>query len=237
MSISADGYFSWMLRHDATGQVPQIAGPLTKTNGGINTCKIVVPHSAEGYWPYLGNLLQDPTRRASWMFSNLKDGRCFQHYSIYAQVWGSGSGYPNNNGVMWETEGVAGEPLTDKQNDNNIRIIREVSALKGWKLSRPTSPTDKDATGYEHNECVRWGSTYTACPSGRIPWDLYLAALNGEEDMTALVWCHDLGRLYIVGSMPAQWVTQPDQVTLLKKIWGEPKVAMSYAELQVLGAK
>ncbi len=172
MSIDAQGWFSWMIKDP---------GPLEKTNGGVNTCKIAVPHSAEGYWPYLGTLLKDPNRRASWMFSNLKDGRCFQHYSIYAQVWGSGSGYPNNNGVMWENEGVAGEAFTEAQTANCTRIIREVSELKGWVPRRPTDANDKTATLFEHRECVRFGSSYTACPSGRVPWDTIMQQL--EEDM------------------------------------------------------
>lgn len=172
MSIDAHGWFDWMIRDP---------GPLNKTNGGINTASLCIPHSAEGYWPHLQELLHSQARRASWMFSNLNNGRCYQHYSIYAQVWGSGSAYPNNNGVMWENEGVAGEPLTAAQDANNIRIIREVSALKGWKPRRPINSADTRATLYEHNECVRFGSEPTACPSGRIPWPKYLAAL--EVDM------------------------------------------------------
>ena len=230
MTIDADGWFDWMIRDP---------GPLSKTNGGVNTCKIVVPHSAEGYWPHLQELLHSEKRRASWMFSNLKDGRCFQHYSICAQVWGSGSGYPNNNGVMWENEGVAGEPLTDRQNDNNIRIIREVSTLKGWKLSRPTSVTDKSATGYEHNECTRWGSTYSECPSGRIPWDLYLKVLNAEEDMAAiqLVWSFENSRLYVLGQGDPRWIADAATAAELEKAYGKPTVALSWKALQSLGAK
>ena len=225
--IDANGYFDWMI---------QDPGPLSKTTWGVNTCKMVVPHSAEGYWPYLQTLLHSLDRRASWMFSNLKDGRCFQHYSIYAQVWGSGSGYPNNNGVMWENEGVAGEPLTDEQNDNNIRIIREVSELNGWELSRPTSPTDTTATGYEHSECVRWGSEYTACPSGRIPWDLYLRALE-EDEMAERVWCFDRQQTWIIGKFGAAPVLTPDMDAPFVALYGPHTRALTGAQLDAMKPK
>ena len=179
MGLSADGWFDWMIRD---------AGPLSKTNGGINTVRGVVPHSAEGYWPHLQTLLHSDARRASWAFSNLKDGRCFQHYSIYTQTWTSGAGYPNNNFVAWENEGVAGEALTDAQVDNIVRIIGDLSTLKGWEPSRPVNGADKNATMYEHNECVRWGAEPTACPSGRIPWERIMEELMGvtKEEFAAL---------------------------------------------------
>lgn len=161
MALDEQGWFDWMIRDP---------GPLSKTNPGVNAVRGVVPHSAEGYWPHLQDLLHSEARRASWAFSNLKDGRCFQHYSIYARTWTSGAGYPNNNFVAFENEGVQGEPLTDAQVANIVRIISELSALKGWTPARPLSPDDKGATLYEHNECKRWGAEPTACPSGRIPW-------------------------------------------------------------------
>ena len=177
--LTLDGWFTWMIRDP---------GPLSKTNPGINGLKMVVPHSAEGYWPHLQELLHAEGRRASWFCSNLKDGRCYQHYPIFTKTWTSGSAYPNENGLAWENEGVKGEPLTDKQVDNCVRIIRAVSTLKGWEPRRPADTLDKTATCYEHNECVRFGSSFTECPSGRIPWDRIMEELMGptKEEFQAL---------------------------------------------------
>ena len=179
MSLSSDGWFSWAIRDP---------GPASKTNGGRNTCRGVVPHSAEGYWPHLQTLLHSPARRASWFASNLKDGRFYQHYPIYTQTWTSGAAYPNNNFVAWENEGVAGEPLTDAQVDNCVKVITELSEMFQWEPRRPVDGGDRMATLYEHNECTRWGAEPTACPSNRIPWDRIMEECMGvsQEDFNKL---------------------------------------------------
>lgn len=224
--IDSQGWFDWMIRDP---------GPINpdKVNGGINTVRGMIPHSAEGYWSHLQTLLH--TGPDSWGASNLKDGRCYQHYSIYQQTQTSGAGYPNNNFWTNETEGRAGEALTGPQVDNIVRQIKELSALKGWKPRRPINSLDVTATLYEHKECVRWGAKYTACPSGRIPWGTILSMLE-EEDVSALVWNPEFSRLYLVGSLPPQWITSPAQAAALEKVFGKPKVALSWAELKALGA-
>lgn len=225
--IDSHGWFDWMIRDP---------GPLTKTNGGINTVEMCIPHSAEGYWPHLQTLLHSEARRASWMFSNLQDGRCFQHYSIYAQVWGSGSGRPNNAGVMWENEGVAGEPFTQAQTDNCVRIIREVSDLRGWTPRRPNSATDLTATLYEHRECVRFGSEATACPSGRVPWTEIMGALKQEEDeMKVLrVWCKERGKTYLTDGVRAVEVMTTEDDKQFELLYGAHAAVLSGAQVDAM---
>jgi hypothetical protein len=174
MAIDGFGWFDWMI-HDP--------GPSWKRNGGRNGGKGKIPHSAEGFWPYLQELLWKPERRASWGASNLRDGRCFQHYSVWDQTWTSGAAYPNNNFFAFENEGVAGQPLTPAQTNNIIRIGRELIALQHWKPRRPWGPQDTVASLYEHRECGRFGSEPTACPSGRIPWAVIVPALEEGEHM------------------------------------------------------
>lgn len=227
MTITAEGWFSWAERDP---------GPLSKTNGGRNTNGGVVLHSAEGYAPLLMQLVHDEARRASWMVSNLKNGRFIQHYSVYAQTWTSGSGWPNNNLNAWENEGVKGEPLTAQQNENNIRAIRELSELGRWKPGRPTSATDKGASLWEHNECVRWGSEPTACPSGRIPWDLYLSRL--EDDMAERVWCSDRMQTWILGKTgKAAPVAYPVDDKIWEALYGPHTKAMTGAQLDAIAVK
>ena len=225
-----DGWLDWCIKDP---------GPANRTNGGKNTHKGVVIHSAEGYWPQLRVVLWGD-RGSSWMFSNLKDGRCFQHYPIWAQTWTSGAGYPNNNCVAWENEGVAGQPFTDKQNDNNLKIIETVRELGKWNdTRRPINSSDKGAQLWEHNEMTRFGAEPTACPSGRVPWGLYLARLK-EEDMAislAAVADSPTGyRLYALGSGDPKWVTSAAASKDLIDAYGQPK-ALDWATLQVLGAK
>lgn len=232
--ITSDGWFDWAERDP---------GPVAKTNGGRNTVRGFVPHSAEGYWPYLQTLLHSMAREASWGASNLKNGRLVQHYSIFAQTWTSGAGYPNNNFFSNETEGVAGEPLTDGQVNNIVRQVRELSALKLWTPRRPTSPTDTTATLYEHTDCVRWGAKYTACPSGRIPWPRIMAALQPQEDdmKPFLAWCAEEGKVYFIGPGGAKWIPGSGGgagpvFAELERVFGKMTVGLSSAAIKAIGA-
>jgi len=228
MGISADGWFDWAERDP---------GPLNKLNLGINSVRGVVPHSAEGYWPHLGELLHSQERRASWFASNLKNGRFIQHYSIYAQTWTSGAGYPNNNFVAWENEGVAGQPFTPQQTANCIRVIRELMALKGWQGRRPINSADLTATLYEHNECTRWGAEATSCPSGRVPWDLIVPALKEEEDMAERVWNSDLKQTWIIGKNGSSPVLYPAMDEPFLALYGGHTKAMTNAQLEAIRTK
>jgi hypothetical protein len=177
--IDAQGWFDWAIK--LPGVEDKVYSRVT------NACIGVVPHSMEGsYEAALARLFsteRDADGRytdyaaASWIASNCKDGRFVQHYSVFDCAWTSGSRYPNTHFVGIEHEGVAGEPLTDAQVANLVRAIREIAEFKGWEPRRPTGPSDMTATLYEHNECTRWGSAPTACPSGRIPWDRILEAV------------------------------------------------------------
>lgn len=165
MSIDAQGWLDWAER---------VPGTPWKQNGGRNTVQGFVAHSAEGWEDYLRNYQKDTTRRASWTFSNLKDGRLLQHYPIYAQAWASGSTFPNNNFVPMEHEGKAGQVLTPAQVKTTAAVIAELAKAGGWKPER-------GVTLWEHRECTRWGSSPTACPSNRIPWDEVLTILAPPE--------------------------------------------------------
>lgn len=188
MATDANGWMDWTI-HDP--------GPPNRVNGGTNGLKGVVIHSAEGFWPALRRVLFGD-RGSSWHFSNLKDGRCYQHYSVYSQTWCSGAAYPNNNFPAWENEGIEGQPFTYQQNDNNVRLISEIRELGKWKETRrPTSDTDKAAQLWEHREMVRFNAESTACPSDRVPWDLYLDRLESDEMKIAGWW---IGKVFGVGN-------------------------------------
>lgn len=240
MSITSYGWFTWATRD---------ANYPSGVNGGMNPVRGVVLHSVEGNFQslqhlhdfHLGRITAPPNQRASWMATNLKDGRFVQHFPIYAQTWTSGADYPNDNFAAWENEGKAGEPLTVAQNNNNIRAIREIVALKQWTPRRPTSPIDKGATFWEHNEMVRWGAAATACPSNRIPWALYLAALK-EDDMAAPYFAWADNRLWFVGpGGTAHWVTTKEAADKIAQIYGLPNgnatVALSKEAIAGLGGR
>ena len=175
--ISQDGWFDWMERRP---------GPSDKIYSQRNAVTGLVPHSAVGYYPGWASRLFSTERLPNGQYTdyaaasvhiwNPYAGVCYQHYPITDSCWGSGSRFPNTNFVSMECEGGPpgneSEPLTDDQIDVMIRVMADLSAWKGGiKWSRPASPTDTMATLYEHNECRRWGSVPTACPSSRIPWE------------------------------------------------------------------
>lgn len=146
----------------------------SKIKGSRNPAIAFIAHSAEGYENYLRN--NPPTTKGwGWHLSNLKDGTLLQHMPINAACWSSGHDTPNFNFVAMETEGVAGEPMTAAQLDTCVRVIRELSAARGWVPSR-----DEPRTLHEHCE---WSQT--ACPSGRYLWPTILERLQppkAEED-------------------------------------------------------
>ena len=120
------------------------------------------------------------------------DGACIQHYPLTASCWTSGSREANTRGVAFEIEGGApgreSEPLTEAQTRALERILGDIAAWKGvindyWR--RPQGGHDLNATLYEHRECVRFGSSPTACPSRRIPWDELLRRLGQRPEPSA----------------------------------------------------
>ena len=237
MSILA-GWFNWALVDP---------GPPNAVNGGINGGKGMVPHSAEGDWETLQDLhdfhwargTAPPGKRASWGATNLKDGRFVQHYSVWAQTWTSGAPYPNDNFFAFENEGSAGEPLTEKQTANIIRVGRELMALQLWTPRRPINSADDKASLYEHREMVRFGAASTSCPSDRIPWGIIVPALKKEENemQSFLCWDTTNKRVMFVGPAGPVWITQQTTANELSLTFGPMKIALSGEALKAIGAK
>lgn len=157
----------------------KMPAPWSKTNGGINPVKGVFLHSAEGYADHLLDLAVNGP--LSWHASNLMDGRFIQHYPFTARCWHATAANQSYIGI--ENEGVNGIDLSlnEAQIANAVRLIADLAAWKGWT---PTRTADTTQTLWEHREVTRLGGSATACPSGRIPWDVILNRLNQEEDMT-----------------------------------------------------
>lgn len=168
--ISADGWVSWATK---------LYGNPDHVNGGVNDVRGIFLHSAEGY----ASVLLDPNSSygyngdLSWHFTNLMDGRLFQHFPLTAQCWHATAA--NDSYVGIENEGLHTKEtsLNQAQIKNAVALIEEIAEWKGWTPTRPTSPVDFGATLYEHREVVRFGGSSTACPDGRIPWDTIMAGV------------------------------------------------------------
>ena len=103
----------------------------------------LVYHSAEGYRDTLLSLVVSPTRQASWIGSNMKNGDFFQHYAVTATAWTNGSIDSNLLFIGIESEGLAGEPLTEPQVQNLSRAAQDCKAFFGWpELKRPQVESD-----------------------------------------------------------------------------------------------
>ena len=249
MTLNAAGWFDWAFKAP-----PHVPGG---TNGGRNGGKGMIPHSAVGDWDTLSDLMEflegritaPEGQRASWGGTNMKNGIFYQHFSVWEQTWTSGCGYANNNFFAFENAGGAyfpngdpnfSEPLTHLQTDNIIHIGRDLKAVQFWNPRRPINSADLDASLYEHNEMTRWGAAATACPSGRIPWNIIVPSLKEpEEDMAAieLIWAYETSQLYVLGQGDPRWVADPKAAADLEKAYGKPTKALSTAALKALGAK
>ena len=138
----------------------------------------LVAHSMEGSLVAAFGELDNPNREASWTFSVAKDGRVYQHVDTDDIAWTNGS--RNANKKFWgiEHEGVAGEPLTDAQRAATTALMR-------WLLSTYTLTPVRGVTLWEHNEMTAFGASPTVCPSGRIPWNEIIPALEENMPLTA----------------------------------------------------
>lgn len=198
--ITPDGWFDWAIRKPIPND-PSTGMPW-KTNPGINTAKLFLPHSAvgegfNGWWQGIQGGIYFPTQL--WINKREQDG-VFQLYPIFSQCWASGSGYPNNNGIAAENQGGSignvNEPQTDFQVAACIRICRDLAQFHGVDAAayfhRPVDIRDLTATLYEHRECIRFGSAPTACPSARIRWQAIITGLmttnlDGDDGMMYIV--------------------------------------------------
>lgn len=153
----------------------QVLGPTHKQAGYASghTTRIgkgAVVHSAVGSATSLLYVLNGPLSK-SWTVTLLKSGETWQHYPIQAICWHAGGPLANERYVGIECEGGAigneSEPLTTPQLDSLVRVLADLMAFEGW--ARPA----RGETLFEHNQFFA-----TACPSGRIPWDVIIPRLQ-----------------------------------------------------------
>jgi hypothetical protein len=176
MAVDAQGWLDWAIR------TPRTDGAV-RVNAGVNGAIGIFFHSAEGYAATLLNLAVNGP--LSWHLSNLTDGTLHQHYPFMARCWHATAANTSFVGMEHEGKHDGGQPsLSDAQIDNDVRVIQDLAAWKGWTPERPMSATDKLATLYEHREVVRFGGSSTACPDGRIPWQTILERLAPVADPT-----------------------------------------------------
>lgn len=132
-------------------------------------------HSAEGRLSVMRRIIQAPGE-PSWTFSNPKWGRLIQHYPRGTHIWANGSRDANLRFDACESEGVAGEPLTESQVQNLIDLAKWYKREEGWL------GFERWVQAWEHQEMTRFGAPATACPSNRIPWGTIIPAVE-EDDM------------------------------------------------------
>jgi len=138
-----------------------------------------VKHSAEGYWDGAHGVLSNPGIQSSWHFT--VGEYIEQHYAIDANCWHANDTDPDglvrSNFAMVGVEhiGVAGEPLTQGQIDNTILLTRWLAQQFGRSGFGRYPAQFKLWTLAEHNQV---GNDPTACPSGRIPWEVIMNQLG-----------------------------------------------------------
>jgi hypothetical protein len=204
-----------------------VPGPPAKQNGGINRCTGVVCHSMVGSYAAALGELKNPERRASWHYSVLQNGAVIAHYADEAQTWHAGSAF-NNFTIGIEHEGGLGpynEPLTPRQTDASVSLVRWLAQAHGFPLVRQKGL-------WEHREV---SDKPTACPSGRIPWEKYPLPPPVEEDddmKPVLVWNRDRQQVWFMGPFGAVPVVYPADALQLEKLYGAHAAALSNALLE-----
>lgn len=154
------------------GYATALARKLTAIEG-------IVSHSMEGFRAGAYSVLDDPNRRSSWTFSvyQAQNSPSEQHYPLESVTWHAGTFDGNVLYVGIEHEGVKGQPLTDWQVDQTVKIQKAI-----LDLCPKVQPVRKVGL-WEHKEVG-----LTSCPNDRIPWERIVPALTEEEtDMKAIV--------------------------------------------------
>ena len=173
--------------------VPELGPPAKRGYNGVPTRRLdeiegEVKHSMEGtvagaVGRLMTPLTNDPYTQASWHFSVPKVGKPRQHYALEAVCWHAGlpgdrrfdtSLVGNLTLLGEEHEDYPDNKLNANQVHWTIEISRAVRALCPRVAARP--PTRR-LNLWEHREL-----SATSCPSGLIPWDSIIAALE-EDDM------------------------------------------------------
>lgn len=156
MSIDERGWVSW-----ANKVVPELRPD--KRWADINEALGIVAHSQEGYGYAAMQAIQMRDDPPSFMFWLPKDGGLVQFAPVTASVWCNGNHEANKRYWPVEMEGVAGEPINERQMEAMQKLIGEWEAHTGRKAKRGQSL-------FEHNEvATRWepNAGPTSCPSGR----------------------------------------------------------------------
>ena len=180
-------WLPWAIRHPGPVQKVGYDGGATRSLAEIEG---EVKHSSEGTLAGALAELAKLDRTASWHLTIAKTGVVYQHYPLEAITWHAGlpgdrrfdtSLLGNLTLIGEEYEGGGpgnmGEPLTAKQLETSIRVSEFVRTVCPHVAASP--PTLR-LNLWEHG----WLSP-TSCPSGRIPWDRIITALEPkEEEMT-----------------------------------------------------
>lgn len=188
-----------------------------------------VKHSAEGWAAYLKFLVQSSLAIKSWHFSVLTDGTKWQHYPINVHCWHAGDTDDDHDVranielVGIEHEGLVGTPLTAEQTQATIEISRFCAGVFERTAAYARFPV-QPADGWTLVEHTEVSNTFTACPSGRIPWEDVLERLTPqnvdllEDQMPAFVKLSadddddDPGRVWIITANTKRklYGTRPD---------------------------
>lgn len=127
----------------------------------------------------------------SWQFT-VDEDQIYQHYPVDANCWHGNDTDPDDD-VMANIELVGIEhtrpssavvtPLSQSQVELTTKLTAWLQETRERRIATRFGGTfgpaaDNEWLLCEHNEV---GNDPTACPSGRIPWDLILASLQGDD--------------------------------------------------------
>lgn len=175
MTIDKQGWLDWATKRP---------GPGSKVYTEKNQSLGLALHSTEGWLTGAFGELDNPSRSASWTFTNALDGKFYQHYPVTASCWASGSKQANTMYWAVESEGIAGTPLNTAQVMNMLLLCEEFETYTNKKATRDKATR----TLFQHKEVATAyfpNAGPTACPSERYePFFIALAKPKEDSPMT-----------------------------------------------------
>jgi hypothetical protein len=190
----SETWLDFAIRRDAPVSKQGYSGAPQRT---LEDIEGEVKHSTEGPLLAAFGELDKLERRASWTFTIDADGTVYQHFPLESITWHCGvlgdrsadTSLIGNLTLVGEehVDRIGGVQLAELTAAATISSIRVSLAIRRLCPKVAAHPATLRLNEWEHG----WLS-WTACPSGLIPWDEIIPALNEspqqeESDMKLIV--------------------------------------------------
>jgi hypothetical protein len=222
----SETWLDFAIRRDAPVSKQGYSGAPQRT---LEDIEGEVKHSTEGPLLAAFGELDKLERRASWTITIDADGTVYQHFPLESITWHCGvlgdrsvdTSLIGNLTLVGEehVDRIGGVQLAELTAAATISSIRVSLAIRRLCPKVAAHPATLRLNEWEHG----WLS-WTACPSGLIPWDEIIPALNEspqqEESDMKLIVAKPSGRVFVLGAAGKRYIDDLEELALYSNAAG-----------------